>query len=81
MEEIGDQRYLCLTYYRRTNAPDLTYRVEASEELREWRDHENPVLETFTTPVSAGFERVTVRWPNATATSPTFLRVRVTRRP
>jgi hypothetical protein len=79
---IDGEHYLCLTYYRRKNAPDLRYQVEGSVDLGNWKSgpgyaEEFQVVELA--PAIPGFERVTVRRirPIEPGEPIGFLRVRV----
>ena len=80
-EWIEGERYLCLTYHRRSFAPDLQYLVEGSSDLEDWIRRDASVVETTVQPVSSSFHRVTVRWidPVGPATPVWFLRVQVIR--
>jgi hypothetical protein len=81
LDVMDGQHYFCLSYYRRTMAPDLRYMVEASADANEWVSGAEVVTETMVVPVSAAFERVTVRQvaPVKPGTDAGYLRVRVER--
>ncbi|ATC64183.1 hypothetical protein CMV30_09570 [Nibricoccus aquaticus] len=68
--------YLTLTYDRRTDTADLTYTVQASDDLLVWSTPSS-IEQLSVTPLTATLERVTVR--NTAATAPRrFLRLQVT---
>ncbi len=67
--------YLTLTYDRRLDTSDLTYTVQASDDLLAWSTPAS-IEQLSVTPLSATLERVTVR--NAAPTAPRrFLRLQV----
>jgi hypothetical protein len=68
--------YLTLTYDRRLDTSDLTYTVQASDDLVAWTTP-STLEQISATPLSSTLERVTVR--NTSATGPRlFLRLQVT---
>jgi hypothetical protein len=71
------QSYLALTFRRRTDARDVTYTVQASDDLVRWSS--GPVLFGSATPDGAGFERVTYRdtVPRTSSAPRRFMRLSV----
>ena len=70
--------YLTLTYDRRLDAPDLTYSIQASDDLVGWTTPA-AIEQVSVTPLSSTVERVTVRDTSALTTGARhFLRLKIT---
>ncbi|MCU0797083.1 MAG: hypothetical protein MUF31_14250 [Akkermansiaceae bacterium] len=78
---LGADRYLSLSYQRRTDLGPVTLAPESSGDLQLWDDSPAQFTTISTTLVSAGIERVVIRFSQPIPACPPFLRLKATSAP